>query len=91
VYTPGVRRSSFLFNKILLIKKKGFLKLNVSFIRATHDWEVDVLTSFFTLLYSHRVRWEGQDKLWWGPSHKWMFDISSFYNVLAFKDAFPFL
>jgi hypothetical protein len=28
-----------------------------------HDWEVDVLASFYTLLYSHRVRREGEDKL----------------------------
>jgi hypothetical protein len=30
-----------------------------------HDWEVDVLASFFNLLYSYRVRWEGENKLWW--------------------------
>jgi hypothetical protein len=34
---------------------------NVSFIR---DREVDFFTSFFTMLYSFRLRWEGEDKLY---------------------------
>jgi hypothetical protein len=46
---------------------------------------VEVLASFFTLLYSIRVRSEGDDKLWWTPSHKGKFDVSSFYKVLAAK------
>jgi hypothetical protein len=33
---------------------------NVSFIRSTHDWEVDVLASFYSLLYSHRVGRKGK-------------------------------
>jgi hypothetical protein len=66
-----------------LVSKGGFLQWDVSFIRAAHDWEVEVLASFFTLLYSIRVRSEGDDKLWWTPSHKGKFDVSSFYKVLA--------
>lgn len=42
----------------------GSLQWNISFIKATHDWEVDVFTSFFNLLYSYRMRREGEDKLW---------------------------
>jgi hypothetical protein len=34
------------------------------FIRVAHDWEVNVFISFFNLLYSYRVRREGEDKLW---------------------------
>jgi hypothetical protein len=44
-----------------------YVQWNVSFIRAAHNWDVDVFTSFFNLLYSYRVRWEGEDKLWWVP------------------------
>jgi hypothetical protein len=43
----------------------GSLQWDVSFIRAAHDWEVDVLASFFILLYSIRVIREGEDKVWW--------------------------
>jgi hypothetical protein len=53
---------------------------NVSFIRAAHDWEVDALASFYTLLYSSRVRREGEDKLSWALSHKGKFDVGSFYK-----------
>ena len=33
----------------------GYNCWNVSFVRVTHDWEVDVFASFFNLLYSVRV------------------------------------
>jgi hypothetical protein len=39
------------------------LEWDVSFIRVANDWELDVLASFYTLLYSHRVKREGKDKL----------------------------
>jgi hypothetical protein len=55
-----------------------------------HDWEVDILASFFTLLYSIRVRSEGDDKLWWTPSNKGKFVVSSFYKVLTCKEEDPF-
>jgi hypothetical protein len=42
----------------------GSLQWDVSFIRAAHDWELDTMTSFFTLLYSFRERRVGEDKLW---------------------------
>jgi hypothetical protein len=37
---------------------------NVSFIKASHNWEVNV-TLFFNLLYSTRLRLESKDKLYW--------------------------
>jgi hypothetical protein len=46
-----------------LVPGNGSLQWDVSFIRAAHDWEVEVLASFFTLLYFIRVRSEGEDKL----------------------------
>jgi hypothetical protein len=44
-----------------------------------------VLASFYTLLYSHRMRREGEDQIWWAPSCKGKFEVKSFYNILAFK------
>jgi hypothetical protein len=43
----------------------GSPQWNVSFIRAVHEWEVDVFASLFNLLYSYRVRRKDEDKLWW--------------------------
>jgi hypothetical protein len=53
-----------------LVVVSGSYQWDVSFFRAAHDWEVDVLASFFSLLYSSRVDREGKDQLWWSPSHK---------------------
>jgi hypothetical protein len=55
---------------IQLELSSGFLPWNVSFIRTAHDWELDVFVSLFNLMYSYRVRREGEDKLWWAPSKK---------------------
>jgi hypothetical protein len=42
-------------------------------------------------VYSHRERREGDDKLWWVPSHKEKFDVRFFYRVHAYNDhaSFP--
>jgi len=69
-----------------LIMERGSFQWDVRFIRAAHDWEVDVLTSFFTLLYSTSLDRDGEDKLWWSPSRKGKFDVRSFYEALAFKE-----
>lgn len=31
-------------------------KWNVNFLRVAHDWEVDVFTSIFNLLYSKKIK-----------------------------------
>jgi hypothetical protein len=41
-------------------------------------------------LYSTRVDCEGEDQLWWSPSHKGKFDVRSFYKALACKEALHF-
>jgi hypothetical protein len=68
----------------------GFDQWNVSFGRATNDWQVVVFVLFFNLLYSVRVRREGEDKLWWTHSKKSLFVVSSFYSVLVYSDDIPF-
>jgi hypothetical protein len=57
---------------------------NISFIR------VDVFASLFNLLYSLRVRQEGEDKICWVLSKRQLFDIRSFYSVLVRKNGSPF-
>jgi hypothetical protein len=57
----GIARDKDALIAAHLISESGSFKWDVSFIRAAHDWEVDVLASFFTLLYSFRVGSEGED------------------------------
>jgi hypothetical protein len=75
-----------------LVVVSGSYQWDVSFFRAAHDWVVDVLAYFFSLLYSSRVNYDGEDKLWWSPSHKGKFDVRSFYiRLLLAKRLFIFL
>jgi hypothetical protein len=45
-------------------------------------WGVDSVSSFFNVLYSARVGWEGNDKLCWMPSKR-IFEVKYFYKVLT--------
>jgi hypothetical protein len=73
-----------------LVVVNGSYQWDVSFFRATHDWEVDVLAPFFSLLYSSKVDREGEDQFWWSSSHKGKCDVRYFYKVLACKEAVHF-
>jgi hypothetical protein len=68
----------------------GSNQWNISFVRAAGDWEVDVFASFFRVLYSVRVRWEDEGKLWWVPFKRGLFDVRSFYSVLGCNVGFLF-
>ena len=68
----------------------GSLQWNVSRIWLVHNWEREVLASFYTLWHSHRMRRDGEDKIWWVPSSEGKFDVRSFYNILAIKEASSF-
>jgi hypothetical protein len=82
LYDIACDKNSFMASHLIL-ESESFL-WDVIFIRVVHDWEVDVLTSFFTLLYSISLDRDGEDKLWWSPSRKGKFDVRSFYKSLAF-------
>jgi hypothetical protein len=62
----------------------------VSFARTAHDWEVDAFALFFRVLYLARMRWEGEDKLWWVPSKRGLFGVKSFYSVMGCHVGFQF-
>jgi hypothetical protein len=66
----GIARDKDALVAAHLVSESGFFQWDVSFIRVAHDWEVDVLASIFTLLYSIKVGCEGEDQHWWSPSHK---------------------
>jgi hypothetical protein len=61
----------------------GAIQWNIQFTRLIHDWEVEVLDSFYRCLYSCKLREDGEDKLWWAPSHKGGFEVKSYYRALS--------
>jgi hypothetical protein len=71
-------------------RSNGATQWNIVFTRLIHDWEVEVLASFYSCLYSYKLRGEGGDKLWWVPSRKGVFEVRSFYRVLSSHGARSF-
>jgi hypothetical protein len=61
----------------------GSIQWNIQFTRLMHDWEVEVLASFYRCLYDCKIRGVGVDKLWWVPSCKGLFEVKSYYRVLS--------
>jgi hypothetical protein len=57
----GIARDKDVLVAAHLVLESGSFQWDVSFIRAAHDWEVDVLAFFCTLLYSIKVGSEGKD------------------------------
>lgn len=48
-------------------------KWNITFIKSMHDWEVEMVTLFFNLLYCIRLSQGGEDRSCWIPSKKHTF------------------
>jgi hypothetical protein len=51
-----------------------------------HDWEVDLVTSFFDLLYSLKLRQGGENKILKSVGSllkRCMFEVRSFYHALC--------
>jgi hypothetical protein len=61
------------------------------FTRPAYDWEVEVVSSFFELLYSQRVRQEGDGRICWIPSKRKLFEVKSYYCVLSILGNSSFL
>jgi hypothetical protein len=66
------------------------LQWNISFTKPMHDWEVDLVSSFFELLNYIRLRQGSEDKICWIPSKRQKFEVMSFYNVLLIPTSSPF-
>jgi len=52
------------------------------FIRDAHDWEIESLNSFLTLLYSMNPLAGVMDSMLWTPSSRHGFVVKSYYIML---------
>jgi hypothetical protein len=56
--------------------------LNLSFVRATHDWEIESLDSFINLLYSANPFPGVMDSMVWTPSSSHGLAVKCYYTML---------
>jgi hypothetical protein len=55
---------------------------NLNFIRDVHDWEIESLDSFLTLLYSMNSLPGAMNSMMWTPSSRHSFAMKSYYTML---------
>uniref|UniRef100_A0A2N9IAI6 Reverse transcriptase domain-containing protein n=1 Tax=Fagus sylvatica TaxID=28930 RepID=A0A2N9IAI6_FAGSY len=55
---------------------------DIEFTRSVQDWELEMVESFMSLLYSQTIRPGVVDSLCWTPSCRGLFEVRSFYNTL---------
>jgi hypothetical protein len=72
-------------------RQNGNILWNILFTRPVHDWEVEVVSRFFEMLYSLKLRYEGEDKICRIPSRRKSFEVKSYYNVssIPIHSSFP--
>jgi hypothetical protein len=68
----------------------GAFQWNVIFGREIHDWEVEVVTSFYQRLQTVSIRMGHQDKLWWSPSKRGRFKVKDFFRALSNEEDYGF-
>jgi hypothetical protein len=68
----------------------GVVHWNVLFTRYAQDWEVEMVMSFYEMLYSSRVRHGEVDRVVWILSKRRNFEVKTFYKALVCHDAASF-
>lgn len=61
----------------LLHEQKGTVFWNVVFTRSCQDWELELLQSFFTHLYSGKIEGAREDRLTRLPTTSGIFEVKS--------------
>jgi hypothetical protein len=56
-----------------MLFSNDIFKWNITFIKSVHDWEVEMVTLFFNLLYCIRLSQGGEDRSCWILSKKQTF------------------
>jgi hypothetical protein len=49
-----------------------------------------MVLSLYARLYSHLIRHGAEDRVVWIPSKRGLFEVKSFYKVLAIQEGFSF-
>jgi exonuclease III len=63
--------------------RNGVVEWNVFFVRDIQDWEMEVISPFFEVLYSCKISQGNVDRIRWSSSKKGLFEVKSFYKILS--------
>jgi hypothetical protein len=63
--------------------RNGVVEWNVIFCHAIQDWEMEMISTFFEMLYSCKLSRDNVDRIYWSPTKKCVFEVKSFYKVLS--------
>jgi hypothetical protein len=66
------------------------IQWNVIFTRSVQDWKLEMVLSFFEMLYSLQLRHGEEDRIGWSFSKRSKFEVKSFYKMLTSQGG-PFI
>ena len=55
--------------------QNGFIHWDIHFTHSIQDWQLESLHSFFALLYSANIDWNGVDKMVWKPAKNGSYEV----------------
>jgi hypothetical protein len=64
-------------------RQNGTILWNILFSRPVHEWELEAVSRFLEMLYTLKIRSEGEDKMCWIPVRKKSFQVKSYYKVVS--------
>ena len=87
LFTCAVSKEAWIFDSVVSNLEGGNRSWNLHFCRAFHEREVERACSLLKHLYSNMPRGEGDDVFTQKLNHFGVFDVRSYYNLLANPDA----
>ena len=86
LFACAVSKEAWIYDLIVSNLEGGNRSWNLQFRQAFHEREVERACSLLKHLYSNMPRGERDDMLTWKLNHFGVFDVCSYYNLLADSD-----
>ena len=79
----GIARDKDAFVAAHMQHRNDSIHWEVNFTHATHDWELESISTFFDLLYSAKVLGQGEDKICWKAGTTKDYEVQLYYQTLV--------
>ena len=84
------QREATIASVLVRSTERGSCDWNVTFVRDSNDWEIDLVVEFFQILASNSPSTEGPDRLCWKGHKDGVFTSRSFYQLLDVRPGVSF-